>query len=156
MINLIKNIIWKFVREPHDVYVEDDIESDQNSDYIAMISQDLEQKYADRLFEVPIQFVNFEALLEYLATVEHPAIQTLVEKPYTKEDFSDLEEDIAEVISDYLNTHLKALVNSTIQEYLKTDRIKMSVEAGEIKYYTEEEDEDINGLIRLERSFRAG
>lgn len=155
MINFIKGLFWKFTQKPYDVHLQEDRDDDQTSDYIAMISQDLEQKYEDRLFEVPIQLINFEALLEYLAGVEHPAIQTQVERPYTKEDFSDLEEDIAEVISDYLNTHLKALVNSTIQEYLKTDRIKMSVEENEIKYYTEEEDEDIYGLIRLERSFRA-
>ena len=154
MINRIKNLIWKFIREPQDVYLQDDIQSDQNSDYIAMISQDLEKKYEDKVFEVPIQLINFEALLEYLAETEHPAIQTSVEKPYSKEDFPDLQDDIAEVISDYLNTHLKALVNSTIQEYLSTEKIKMSVEEGEIKYYTEDEDEDIDGLIRLERSFR--
>lgn len=154
MINTIKNLIWKFIREPQDVYLQEDIQSDQNSDYIAMISQDLEKKYEDKVFEVPIQLINFEALLEYLAETEHPAIQTSVEKPYSKEDFPDLQDDIAEVISDYLNTHLKALVNSTIQEYLSTEKIKMSVEEGEIKYYTEEEDEDIDGLIRLERSFR--
>lgn len=154
MINTIKNLIWKFIREPQDVYLQEDIQSDQNSDYIAMISQDLEKKYEDKVFEVPIQLINFEALLEYLAGTEHPAIQTSVERPYSKDDFPDLQDDIAEVISDYLNTHLKALVNSTIQEYLSTEKIKMSVEEGEIKYYTEEEDEDIDGLIRLERSFR--
>lgn len=154
MINIIREVLCKLLQRPHRLF-ETVGDSEQSVAYTEMISNVLEEKYDGKTFNIPIQLIDFDALLESLMSMGHPAIQTNVTKPYVAEDFDDLQPDIAELVVDYMNTHLKLMVNSAIQEYLKQDKIKMSADDNGIKYYSEEGDENIEGLIRLELDFRA-
>lgn len=154
MINRLREVLYKLFEQPHRVH-ETIGDTAHSAAYTEMISKDLEAKYDGKTFNVPIQLIDFDSLLESLVSMGHPAIKPEVTKPYVKEDFDDLQPDIAELIVDYMNTHLKLLVNSAIQEYLKQDRIKMSADVNGIKYYSDEEDEDIDGLIKLELDFRS-
>lgn len=154
MINIIREFLGKLFEQPTQNH-ETLIESPENSAYTEMISKELMAKYEGKTFEVPVQMIDFDSIIESLVNIGHPGIQANVTKPYKKEDFDDLEPDIAELVVDYMNAHLKLLVNSVIQECLKTERIKMSADAEGIKYYSEEEDEEMNGLIELERGFRS-
>lgn len=153
MINLIKEVVYKLTREPGRTSVG--LSSPQSSDYTEMISNDLQQKYEDRSFTIPIQFINFDAIIQSLIAVGHPGIQDDVKRPYTLEDFEDVNPEIAEVVTDYMNTHLKLLINSMMQEYLDKDIIKMSADSDGVKYYSDEESEEVDGLIELERNFRS-
>lgn len=154
MINSLRRFLYKIVQAPHQLDMGS-TPTDQSMDYTEMISNDLQKKYEDKLISIPIQFVHFDAILASLSAGDHPGIQKTVTRPYVVEDFKDLNDDIAEVITDYMNTHLKLIVNAAIQEYLNEDKIKMSVDDNGIKYYTEEEDEDADELITLERNFRS-
>lgn len=151
---MIRGFLYKLLQQPQNIS-ETILDAPDGAAYSEMISNDLQEKYEDKMFRVPIQLINFDALLESLVAIDHPAMQTRVTKPYVAEDFDDLDPEIAEVITDYMNTNLKLLVNSAIQEYLKDERIKMSADGDGIKYYTEEKDENIDGLIKLELDFRS-
>lgn len=153
MIDKLKYILIKIFEKPYRIH-ETILPTEQSEAYTEMVSNDLEEKYDGRLFEVPIQLINFDAILQILSGMGHPAIKSNVTEPYSLEDFHDLEPEIAEIMTDYMNTHLKLLVNSVVQEYLESEKIKMSADEGGIKYYTEEDDEDIDALIELEQAFR--
>lgn len=154
MINKLKRIIHKLLGEPVQMH-ETALQTPEGAAYSEMVVNDLEEKYADRTFDLPVQLVNFDALLASLVAMDHPAIQDRVTKPYLPDDFEDLGPELGELLTDYMNTHLKLLVNSVLQDYLKDEKIKMSADGNGIKYYTDEEDENIDGLIALELCFRS-
>lgn len=154
MIKIIARILNKVWAKPYQIHQTElgDVESNP---YSEMIANDLQEKYKNKMFGVSIDYINFEALIGSLQASNHPGIQEEVTKPYKVEDFDDIQPEIAELIVDYMNTHLKLMVNAVLQEYLKQEKIKMSVDEDGTKYYTEEEDENIDAFIRLERDFRS-
>lgn len=153
MINAIKDVIHKLFAPPRRAHGMLSPTA-QSSAYSEMVSNDLEKKYEGRSFTIPIQFINFDAIIQSLSMVGHEALQLPIEKPYTLEDFDDVNPEIAEVVTDYLNTRIKLMINSMMQDFLERDIIKMSADAEGVKYYSEEEDEDAAELIELERNFR--
>lgn len=154
MINKIREVVGKLIQRPQQVK-ETVIDSPESLAYSEMVVNNLESKYEGQLLSVPIQLINFDAILESLVNMGHPSVGAEVTKPYDPEDFSDFPEEIAELISDYLNVRLKILVNTVIQELMNTNQLKMSADEEGVKYYTEEPNEDIDGIIRLEKTFRA-
>lgn len=154
MINRIKEVIGKLIQRPQQT-TETVLTSPESLAYSEMVVNSLESKYEGKLLSVPIQFINFDTIMEALVGMGHPSATEEVTQPYEAEDFSDFPEEIAELISDYLNTRLKILVNTVIQELMKSDQLKMSADDQGVKYYTDEPNEDIDGIIKLERRFRA-
>lgn len=154
MINRIKEVVGKLIQRPQQT-TETVLTSPESLAYSEMVVNSLESKYEGKLLSVPIQFVNFDVIMEALVGMGHPSTTEEVTQPYEAEDFSDFPEEIAELISDYLNTRLKILVNTVIQELMRSDQLKMSADEQGVKYYTDEPNEDIDGIIKLERRFRA-
>lgn len=155
MFESIRYRIGRLFEKPYRVHNTTLSTTEHSEAYTQMVSTDLEDKYEGKMFSVPVDLINFDALIQILSEMEHPAMKENVTEPYTVQDFEGVQEDIAEVLTDYMNAHLKLLVNSVIQEYLSQDRVKMSADEAGIKYYTDEDDEDINAIIRLERAFRS-
>lgn len=154
MINKIREVVGKLFQRPQQVK-ETILDSPESLAYSQMVVNNLESKYEGQLLSVPIQFINFDVILQALVNMGHPSVGRELTEPYEAEDFSDFPEEIAELISDYLNVRLKILVNTVIQELMKTDQLKMSADEDGVKYYTEEPNEDIDGIIRLEKKFRS-
>lgn len=154
MFDSIKYKIGRLFEKPYRVHHTTLSSSDHSEAYSEMVSTDLEDKYDGKVFSVPVDLINFDALIQILSEMEHPAIKENVTEPYVIQDFDGLQQDLAEVLTDYMNAHLKLLVNSVMQEYLEQGKIKMSADDDGIKYYTEEIDEDIDAIIRLEQAFR--
>lgn len=154
MFDNIKYKVARLFEKPYRVH-NTTLSTDHGEAYSEMVSSDLEEKYEGKMFSVPVDLINFDALIRILTEMEHPGIKDNVTEPYTIEDFEGLQEDIAEVLTDYMNAHLKLLVNSVMQEYLHQEKIKLSADADGIKYYTDESDDDINAIIRLEQAFRS-
>ena len=122
--------------------------------YSTMVVNNLEQKYDGKLLAVPIQFINFDVILEALVEMGHPSVMNDVTEPYEPTDFEEFPDEIAELIADYMNTRLKILVNTVIQDLMKKNYVKMSADQNGVRYYTDEPDGGIDGLLQLERSFR--
>lgn len=154
MIRKLKEILGKLMQRPQ-ITTETPLDNSGTSAYSEMIMNDLLKKYEDETFEMPIYLINFDALLETLVAMNHPGFQEHVTEPYKAEDFDDLGPKLSRLIADYMNAHLKLILNAVMTQYLESEQIKMSVQNGAMKYYSEKDDEDINGLIELEERFRS-
>ena len=154
MINKVKEIVGKIFQQPYQIK-ETAIPPLEESPYSEMIVSDLQNKYEGKTFGVPINLIDFDAVIASMIASDHPAIKDEVTEPYKVEDFPDMDDEIAQLMTDYMNTRLKLLINAVIQTHLADETIKMSVDEDGVKYYTEEPDEDIDELIKLERSLRA-